>query len=152
MLCQTKEEACRSGERILYNQARARNTLTKVIIEATLKSWKTSFQPTTLHQCWEACRTSEKNHPHTLWRAINWPKDLDVFYHRFDKPTFTPLTHRQEHTCPTVGRLKCLGRLGRGREQICSVCSAVLEAYGAARTLSSPIQHADSEKVGCHPS
>lgn len=38
MLCQTKEEACRSGERILYNQAKARITLTKVIRETTLKS------------------------------------------------------------------------------------------------------------------
>ena len=50
---------------------------------------------------------------------------------------------------PTVGRLKRLGRLGRGREQICLVCSAVLEAFGVARTLSAPIQHANSEKVGC---
>ena len=52
----------------------------------------------------------------------------------------------------TVGGLKSLGRLGRGREQICSVCSAALEAFGAARTLSAPIQHAKSEKVGCWPS
>ena len=39
---------------------------------------------------------------------------------------------RQEHTGPTAGRLKRLGRLGRGREQICLVCSAASEAFGAA--------------------
>ena len=54
---------------------------------------------------------------------------------------------RQEHT----GRLKCLGRLVRGWEQICSVCSAASEAFGAVRTLSDPIQHAKSEEVGCWP-
>ena len=31
---------------------------------------------------------------------------------------------RQEHTGPTVGCLKHLERLGRGREQLCLVCSA----------------------------
>ena len=35
-------------------------------------------------------------------------------------------------------------RLGRGREQICLVCSAALEAFGASRTLSAPIKHAKS--------
>ena len=59
---------------------------------------------------------------------------------------------RQEHTGPTVGRLKHLGRLGQGREQICSVCSAALEAFGAARMLSAPIKHVKSEEVGCRPS
>ena len=57
---------------------------------------------------------------------------------------------RQEHTGPTVGRLKW--RLGRVREQICSVCSAALEAFGATWTLSALIQHVKSEKVGCWPS
>ena len=56
---------------------------------------------------------------------------------------------RQEHTGPTVGRLKRLGRLGQGREQICSMCSAALEAFGATRTLFAPIQHAKSNEVGC---
>ena len=32
------------------------------------------------------------------------------------------------------------------------VCSAALEAVGATRTLSAPIQHAKSENVGCRPS
>ena len=40
---------------------------------------------------------------------------------------------RQEHTGPTVGRLKCLERLRQGREQICLVCSAALEAFGACK-------------------
>ena len=40
-------------------------------------------------------------------------------------------------------------RLGRGREQICLVCSAALESFRATWTLSAPIQHAKSEKVGC---
>ena len=35
---------------------------------------------------------------------------------------------------------------------MCSVCSAALEAFGAARTLSAPIQHAKSEEVGYRPS
>ena len=34
----------------------------------------------------------------------------------------------------------------------CSVCSAALEAFGAAQTLSALIQHAKSEEVGCWPS
>ena len=58
---------------------------------------------------------------------------------------------RQEHTGTTVGRLKRLASLRRGREQICSVCSAVLEAFGTARTLSALIQHVKSE-VGCRTS
>ena len=29
------------------------------------------------------------------------------------------------------------------------MCSAALEAFGATRTFSAPIQHAKSEKVGC---
>ena len=32
------------------------------------------------------------------------------------------------------------------------MCSAALEAFGAAWTLSAPIQHAKSEEVGCWPS
>ena len=32
------------------------------------------------------------------------------------------------------------------------MCSAALEAFGAARTLSAPIQHAKSEEVGCRTS
>ena len=36
---------------------------------------------------------------------------------------------RQEQTAPTIGHLKHLGRLGQGQEQICSVCSAALEAF-----------------------
>ena len=57
-----------------------------------------------------------------------------------------------KHTGPTVGCLKHLGRLGLGQEQICSVCSAALEAFGTARTASAPIQPVKSEKVGCRPS
>ena len=56
---------------------------------------------------------------------------------------------RQEHTGPTVGRLKHLERFGQGQKQICSVCSAALEAFGATRMLSAPIQQAKSEEVGC---
>ena len=32
------------------------------------------------------------------------------------------------------------------------MCSAALEAFGAARKLSDPIQHANSEEGGCRPS
>ena len=32
------------------------------------------------------------------------------------------------------------------------MCSAVLEAFGATRTSSDPIQHAKAEEVGCRPS
>ena len=53
-----------------------------------------------------------------------------------------PETHR-----PTVGRLKRLGKLGGVRDQICSVCSAALEAFGTAWTASAPIQHVKSEEV-----
>ena len=53
-------------------------------------------------------------------------------------------THR-----PNSWTSESLGRLGRGQEQICSVCSAALKAFTAARTLSDPIQHAKSEEVGC---
>ena len=37
-------------------------------------------------------------------------------------------------------------------EQICLVCSPALEAFRAALRLSSPIQHAKSEEVGCRMS
>ena len=53
-----------------------------------------------------------------------------------------------EHNGPTVGRLKRLGRLGLVREQICLVCTAVLEAFGTAWTVSGPIQLAKSESIG----
>ena len=46
------------------------------------------------------------------------------------------------------GHLKRLGRLGRVREQICTVCLAVLEAFVTARTVSGLIQHVKSESVG----
>ena len=61
-----------------------------------------------------------------------------------------PRALRQEHTGQTVGQLKHSGRLGRGREQICLVCSAALEAFGTTSTLSALIQHAQAE-VGCCP-
>ena len=59
-----------------------------------------------------------------------------------------PQLLRQEHTSPTVGCLKHLERLGRGREQICLVCSATLEAFRAVWTLSAQTQHAKSEEEG----
>ena len=62
------------------------------------------------------------------------------------------VTLRQEQTGPTVGCLKRLERLGRSWEQICSVCSAALEAFGAASSLLAPIQHVKSEEVGCRTS
>ena len=62
------------------------------------------------------------------------------------------LTLRQEHFGPTVGHLKRLERLGRGREHFCSVCSAVSETFRAAWTLSDPIQHVKYEEVGCRKS
>ena len=52
-----------------------------------------------------------------------------------------------EHTGPTVGPLKPLGRLGRVREQICSVSSCVGSVWNRAR-VSVPIQHAKSESIG----
>ena len=48
----------------------------------------------------------------------------------------------------TVGRLKRLERLGRGRERTCLVCSAASEAFGAARTLSDPTECVKSEEEG----
>ena len=47
-----------------------------------------------------------------------------------------------------VGHLNHLGRLGRVREQICLVCSAVLEAFGTMWTATGQIQLAKSESVG----
>ena len=44
--------------------------------------------------------------------------------------------------------LKRLWILELVREQIFSVCSAVLEAFGKTRIVSGPIQHANSETVG----
>ena len=51
-----------------------------------------------------------------------------------------------------AGHLKHLGRLGRGREHFCLVCSAASRSFGAVRTLSDLIQHAKSEGVGCRTS
>ena len=47
------------------------------------------------------------------------------------------------HISPNV-----LGDSERVREPIFSVCSAVLEALGTVRTVSGPIQHAESESAG----
>ena len=60
----------------------------------------------------------------------------------------SPCVLRPPHMGPTVGRLKRLERLGRGRQQICLVCSGASEAFGAARTLSDPTEHGRSEEVG----
>ena len=54
------------------------------------------------------------------------------------------------HIGPTVGRLRHLERLRRGRQLTCSVCSVASEAFVAAWTLSAPIQRVKSE-VGCQP-
>ena len=59
---------------------------------------------------------------------------------------------RQERTGPTVGCQKYLGRLRQGREQICLVCSAASEAFGAAWMLLAPIEHTKFEEVGCRTS
>ena len=62
-------------------------------------------------------------------------------------PHFDHFSHllSLKHRGPTIGHRWI-------REQMCSVCSAVSEAFGTVRTASAPIQHAKSEKVGCWPS
>ena len=55
---------------------------------------------------------------------------------------------RQEHTGPNAEHLKRLGRLRWILEQICLVCSAVLEAFGTVSLMSGQIQLAESESVG----
>ena len=60
--------------------------------------------------------------------------------------------HDRNTLAQTLDILKHLGRLGRGQEQICLVCSAASEAFGAQRTLSAPTEHATSEEVGCRTS
>ena len=73
-------------------------------------------------------------------------------YTPFTAESSTCTFERQEHTGPTVGRLKHLGRLGTSREQVCFVCSATSEVFIAALTLTATIQHAKSEEVGCRTS
>lgn len=89
-LCQAEEDAYRNGGRVLYKQAK--NVLTKEIRVAkgtTLKTWKTSFQPTTLHQFGKAWQKSPitRHQPPALCRIIN-----RLFYCRFEKShSFWPL-------------------------------------------------------------
>ena len=64
------------------------------------------------------------------------------------RSVLAPVSLRQEHTGPTIGCLKRLESLRRGREQICLLCSATLEAFGAVRTLSAPTEHAKLEEEG----
>ena len=54
---------------------------------------------------------------------------------------------RLPHTGPTVGHLKRLGDSDDFVNKFFSVFSAVFEAFGTARTVSCPIQHAKSESV-----
>ena len=65
-----------------------------------------------------------------------------------------PWVRRTNMTCfkGRNTRLKRLERLGRGREQICLVCLATLEAFRAVWTLSAQTQHAKSEEEGCRTS
>ena len=68
------------------------------------------------------------------------------------KKVFEQLTLKAGTHQPNRWTSEMLERLRRGRQLICSVCSAASEAFGAAQTLSDPIQHAKSEEVGCWPS
>ena len=67
--------------------------------------------------------------------------------HTNTQPTLKAGTHRPNHwTSEALGETRT-----RSATNI-FVCSAVSEAFGAARTVSDPIQHAKSEEVGCQPS
>ena len=94
-LRQAKEEAFRSGDRILFNQAR--NTLTKEIRVAKrnysekLKNRFSANDPASVWRGLQDITDYRKTSP----RPLENPKlaeDLNVFYCRFDHPTLTPLT------------------------------------------------------------
>ena len=95
-LRQAKEEAYRSGDRVLYNTAR--NTLTKEIKVAKrcytekLKSSFSANDPASVWRGLQEITNYRRPSPHT---AVNrqLADDLNVFYCRFETPTSTPITH-----------------------------------------------------------
>ncbi len=109
-LCQAKEEAYRSGDRILYNQAR--NTLTqeiRVAKKSYTEKLKKSFSENNPTSVWRGLKditNYRRPSPHTV-ETHQLADDLNVFYCRFDKPSFTPLTRsvsniKQPPTPPDV--------------------------------------------------
>ena len=94
-LRQAKEEAFRSGDRILYNQAR--NTLTKEIRGAKRsysdkeKNRFSANDPASVWRGLQDIANYRKTSPHPMEKP-QLADNLNVFYCRFDHPTFTPLT------------------------------------------------------------
>ena len=92
-LRKAKEEAYRSGDRILYNQAR--NTLTKEIRVAKrsysekLKNRFSSNDPASVWRGLQDITNYRKPSPHTAENP-QLADDLNEFYCRFDHPTSTP--------------------------------------------------------------
>ncbi len=75
-LCQAKEDAYRSGDKILYNQARNRLTRrSEWLKRTTLRSWKKNFQQKKIQRqyglVWGTSPCT-RHHPHSLWRINNW--------------------------------------------------------------------------------
>ncbi len=111
-LRQAKEDAYRSGEKALYNQAKY--TLNREIRVAkknyTGKLKKNSFQVTTLHQCGKAWKPLPATRPlHPALRPINnWLKTWTIFTVGFKNkslvwhptPTLTIPQHSHQHLPP----------------------------------------------------
>ena len=59
-----------------------------------------------------------------------------------------PLGVKRGTHLPNLWMSEAFGESRTGREQICLVCSAASEAFGAVRTLSAPTEHVKSEEEG----
>ncbi|KAG7458317.1 RNA-directed DNA polymerase from transposon BS, partial [Solea senegalensis] len=95
LLRQAKEEAYRSGDRVLYNTTR--NSLTKEIKVAKrcytekLKNRFSANKPASVWRGLQELTNYRRPSPHIAANR-ELADDLNVFYCRFEKPTFTPIT------------------------------------------------------------
>ncbi|KAK3542913.1 hypothetical protein QTP70_006536 [Hemibagrus guttatus] len=99
-LCCAKQDAFRSGDKILYNQAR--NTLNKEIRVAKIKyseKLKKQFSANDPAAVWSDLKNITNYKTSAPCSVVNQQlaDDLNVFYCRFEKPSLTPLTHPDLH-------------------------------------------------------
>ncbi|KAK3507224.1 hypothetical protein QTP70_011003 [Hemibagrus guttatus] len=99
-LCRAKQDAFRSGDKILYNQAR--NTLNKEIRVAKRKyseRLKKQFSANDPAAVWSGLKNMTNYKTSAPCSVVNQQlaDDLNVFYCRFEKPSLTLFTHPDLH-------------------------------------------------------
>ncbi|KAK3549510.1 hypothetical protein QTP86_002481 [Hemibagrus guttatus] len=99
-LCRARQDAFRSGDKVLYNQAR--NTLNKEIRLAKRKyseKLKKQFSANDPAAVWSGLKNITNYKTSAPCSVVNQQlaDNLNVFYCRFEKPSLTPLTHPDLH-------------------------------------------------------